>query len=386
MGGGFVSRKPCGEGGEFDDPLGEQDSHGNLPKTVEGEVSGGTGLDLLELPVDQSERISVGQNRKRKWEPTRIAASSVEQIMLMFESYVYSPPSLICEQICWLSNETTKLIDKSHVEFKHADNRWRTIINSWNYDQFSTFYARNRCYKWKQTTDQPYYHSLDTSIFLLEQWFTDQCNMCVFEVPDMAGSSKQVKLTFKECLQWIVDVIFRRVPKVGCFMIQGPSCAGKTWIQEALTDGLLNVGNLANWSRYTGQFPFMDCVNRRVIVWNEAQVSGDLLQREELKLLMEGAMLSVNVKNEKPGKVFATPLIITTNNRIYANDPVFTSRRVVMHCQQSNVLNGTAFCPGQLKLHPIALFKLIKMYKINTHVEPMCVFEPAKNEIQCFDI
>lgn len=389
VGDSAVAERPCGEGGEFTDPLDAPEAeerrgvHSLSPETV-----GRAAVDHLELPIEQSERIAAGEDRKRKrWQPTRVGEDNVTKIVDMFQSFVYSPPSLITKQPCWLANKVTRFIHRSHPEYKQAEDIWKTTISNWGYEDFKTFYSRERAYRWCQLNDQPYYHTLDASMGIFEDWLTDQLSRNNLEVPKPSGGTMQIKVSCKECLQWFVDVLFRRLPKLNCITIWGPHCAGKTYVEKALSTPFLNIGYLENWNKFINSgFPFMDCVNRRVIVWNEAQVTGDNSQREDLKKLFEGAPMSVNVKNQEHAYVSRTPIIVTTNNRIYDGDPVFASRRIILPVSASSILTGTAFCPGQLQLHPLTLFGLIKKYSLQTDIEPCAVFVPEKLEIQKFDI
>lgn len=390
VGNTVTTQRPCGEGGEFIDPLdGQEEETGGGIRALSSETSGRTVVDHLELPIEQSERIAAGEDRKRKrWQPTRVGDEAVNIILEMFQSFVYAPPGLITKQPCWLNNKKTRFIHRSHPEYKQAEDIWKTTLSNWSYDDFRSFYAdRARAFRWCQLSEQPYYHSLENSQDIFVDWLGDQLSKNTLEVPRPNGGTQHLKLSVKECLQWFVDVLFRRIPKLNCIMIFGPQCAGKTFAEKALSTPFLNIGYLENWNKFINAgFPFMDCVNRRVIVWNEAQITGDTSQREDLKKLFEGAPMSVNVKNQEHAYIARTPIIVTTNNHIYQGDPVFASRRIILHVSASSVLNGTAFCPGQLQLHPLTLFALIKKYSLQTNVEPCALFEPEILKIQKFDI
>lgn len=381
----------CGEGGVYVDPLDAPENEESRGiRSLQPEDDSGAVLDVMELPIIQGERIAAGEDRsgkKRKWQPTRVGEEIVKTILDCFQSYIFSPPSLVTRTRFWLQNEKTRFVHKSHPEYKQAEEQWKTTINSWEYEDFKTFYARERVYMWCQTLDQPYYHTLDASVDIFMKWVEDQSAKNLVEIPKTNGGSQKLKLNAREWFQWFVDILFRRLPKVNCMMIVGPSCAGKSFIEQAICTCFLNIGYLENWNKFVNtSFPFMDCVNRRVIIWNEAQVTGDNTQRESVKLLMEGAPMCVNVKNQDHTYLSRTPLIITTNNRLYDGDPVFCSRRVVFNVSNSNILTGGAFCPGQLRLHPLAFLRIIKILKLNTDIEPCGVFETAECKIQSFDI
>ena len=99
--------------------------------------------------------------------------------------------------------------------------------------------------------------------------------------------------------------------------------AGKNFFFDAVTAYFLNVGYISNPIRHN-VFAFMDCVDRRVILWNEAQC--DSYFYEEVKALLSGDSPKVNFKMQGPKTVAPTPLIVLSNRETFPNNEEFNCR------------------------------------------------------------
>lgn len=93
--------------------------------------------------------------------------------------------------------------------------------------------------------------------------------------------------------------------------------AGKNFFFDAVTAYFLNIGYISNPIRHN-VFAFMDCVDRRVIMWNEAQC--DSYFYEEVKALLAGDSPKVNYKMQGPKTVAPTPLIILSNRDTFPDN------------------------------------------------------------------
>ena len=97
--------------------------------------------------------------------------------------------------------------------------------------------------------------------------------------------------------------------------------AGKNFFFDAVTSYFLNIGYISNPIRHN-IFAFMDCVDRRVIMWNEAQC--DAYFYEEVKALLAGDSPKVNYKMQGPKTVAApTPVIILSNRDTFPDTEEF---------------------------------------------------------------
>lgn len=68
----------------------------------------------------------------------------------------------------------------------------------------------------------------------------------------------------------------------------------------------------------------MDCVDRRVILWNEAQC--DSYFYEDVKAILSGDCPKVNIKQQGPRTVQKTPVIVLSNRLTFLNSDEFNCR------------------------------------------------------------
>lgn len=92
---------------------------------------------------------------------------------------------------------------------------------------------------------------------------------------------------------------------------------------DAVTSFFLNIGYISNPIRHN-VFAFMDCVDRRVILWNVAQC--DSYFYEEVKALLSGDSPKVNIKMLGPKTVVPTPIIVLSNRETFPNNDEFNCR------------------------------------------------------------
>ncbi|RZF46206.1 hypothetical protein LSTR_LSTR016514 [Laodelphax striatellus] len=85
----------------------------------------------------------------------------------------------------------------------------------------------------------------------------------------------------------------------------------------------LNVGMIANPSK-SERFPFMDCAERRICVWNEARM--DPAFYDDIKQILAGDCLKVNVKHHAPVDVVQVPVIVISNFEFLPTNDQFSNR------------------------------------------------------------
>nr|UQT02526.1 nonstructural protein [Red mite densovirus 1] len=135
----------------------------------------------------------------------------------------------------------------------------------------------------------------------------------------------------KHSVQAIYDLLNKVKPKRNTLMIVGAPNAGKTYLVESLAQFCHNTGYLANFNRTTA-FPLNDCVDRRLIIWNEPNFEESAA--ETLKMILGGDKLAANKKWEDHAHIDRTPVIITTNAQIFnMSNPVWSSRILVWNWQ-----------------------------------------------------
>lgn len=111
--------------------------------------------------------------------------------------------------------------------------------------------------------------------------------------------------------------------KKNSLWVRSPNSAGKNFFFDALVDSFVLVGQVKNPIRnYT--FGFMNCVNKRILQWNEALV--DPYFYEDVKPILAGDSPNVQVKNRDDGVVRATPVFILSNRLTFPDTEEFNCR------------------------------------------------------------
>ena len=123
--------------------------------------------------------------------------------------------------------------------------------------------------------------------------------------------------------------------KTNTLMIIGPANCGKSFFIDCLAAFFINVGYVTNPVK-GNQFPYNDCVNRRLLIWNEPSIAPN--EYEQVKCLTGGDILSVNVKFQNYQFLEKTPLIVTSNDDIFPNDSTWNTRIVKFRWTEQNWL------------------------------------------------
>ena len=119
----------------------------------------------------------------------------------------------------------------------------------------------------------------------------------------------------KEFARKLTRVINRRSGKRNTFWVSGISNAGKTQLMLSFVEAYFpNSYGVPNNSVRTS-FTFNDCMNRRVILWEEPYINADNI--EDCKLLFGGQDLRTDAKYQTGAIVESTPIIITSNHDLW---------------------------------------------------------------------
>lgn len=236
------------------------------------------------------------QKKSRFEGPIRINSKVKERIEEALQKWIYSPPQAIRNSLQWVQHPLLKNIAENTPEFTGAIDTWEITLYHWTFVDFKRFYSTSRFYFFQPLAK---YHPV--SITYVEKWVENQCKLG--SITDGCNNSQQTYLlTIKDYLQAISDVVHRRINKLNCLHFVGEKNAGNTWFTNIFLDFYINRGDLENWNRYVNaSFPFMNLPNRRIALWNEACITEDLCQLEQIKILSEGACTTVAVKHKKPG-------------------------------------------------------------------------------------
>lgn len=122
---------------------------------------------------------------------------------------------------------------------------------------------------------------------------------------------KKNKIDLVEFINSIIDVMDKVEPKINTVCLVGPSNAGKTvMFSNPLCKLARFVGQIGNRGNES-PFLYQDCVNCRVIKMDECVM--DPLHYEDLKLLMGGEDMKVQVKHQSHATLQRTPVLMTGN-------------------------------------------------------------------------
>lgn len=191
-----------------------------------------------------------------------------------------------------------------------------------------------------------YYYDIRTSVYILDE-------LLRFQMQD-----EDEIVSFLEVLLAVLD---KSIPKKNCLHIQGPPCSGKNLFFDCVTSFCINCGHLGNFNKYNS-FPMMDCIDKRVIMWNEPILEVSAL--ETLKMVFGGDTCPVKVKYLGDKLLLRTPIICLSNNQPFPRDDAFTCRMFTYQWQQCNDLKKVTKKP-----HPLAFPYLLIKYKIWEDVE-----------------
>lgn len=160
----------------------------------------------------------------------------------------------------------------------------------------------------------------------------------------------------KDFLQTLRNVLDRQILKKNTIQVTSPPSAGKTWFFDFVSAFYINRGNLKNFNRYSS-FPFEDCHNRRIIMWNEPNASPEHI--DTLKMLFGGDDVAAAKKYEGDVNITRTPLIVTTNEPFYPRNEALNHRRFMYDWKAAPFLKQVLKKP-----HPLYWPDLLDKYNI----------------------
>ncbi|MCO6561045.1 MAG: hypothetical protein J6574_08075 [Gilliamella sp.] len=185
-----------------------------------------------------------------------------------------------------------------------------------------------------------YYYDIRTSVYILDE-------LLRFQIEEDE---------IKEFLETLVAVLDKTIPKKNCIHIQGPPCSGKNLFFDCITSFCINCGHLGNFNKYNS-FPMMDCIDKRVIMWNEPVLEVSAL--ETLKMVFGGDTCPVKIKYMGDKLLLRTPVICLSNNQPFPLDDAFKCRMFTYEWKQCDDLKKVIKKP-----HPLAFPYLLIKYGI----------------------
>lgn len=318
------------------------------PSAVPGDGEGSGGRGAVSVGAGTRKRYSsasgIGEasgapyKKKKRW---GIDDAIVQEILGILNEVIITPPTQIMSTHYWDDNVDLQNLPITDKDVTLAFQRWNKKLCGWTIKNFLEFYSEPRTYLFQDIyhTGNVYY-DVDESVqhvsALLENSFLD----------------------VSKFLQDLVDVIDRRIPKVNTIEVVAPPSTGKTWFFDMICDFFINVGHLKNMNRYS-QFPFQDCTQRRIILWNEPNCHSEFL--DTLKTVYGGDRCAAAIKCKDDAVIYRTPLIVTSNNAIFPSSDALDARRRKYEMKPWNALKQV----GEKKPTPLCIGKLLNKYNVS---------------------
>lgn len=259
------------------------------------------------------------------------------------KQFVVCPVHSTCEIKAWLQDPYLAYFHKGDIDYKRAVEQFNREIQHYTIKDFQKWYnliAQNPT--WYARSENHYFTELQSkyiAIDFLKFQFDDDEDAC------------------RDFMQFVHDWAERKLAKCNTLFLSGPPNSGKTYFCDMICAYYVNVGHIANFVRGE-HFPLNDCVNRRILQWNEPSIMPSAY--DTVKMLTAGDPCPANVKYQGHSVVTKTPLIITSNNDSLFNDEAFKPRVKQYRWRTCPMLKG-------LKgyLHPLTYPTLLTYFDID---------------------
>lgn len=324
---------------------------GNRGSQSEGQVEEGlpesNGDILCRFSDGSANRQGDGGPIRRVIKKGQFGNEIDSKIQLMLYKYPTTPIKNISDIMEWLDDPILRSVRNDHQTFKNCIDNWSKKICHWSLKEFKEYYS-DAIVKPKFGAG---YGSFDSIYYNVEDSFEIMEKILDYQF----NGDENLILNFVTTLYNILE---RSVPKLNTILVHSPPSAGKNFFFDCVLDYMLVKGNLGNPNK-NNLFAYMECVGKRVLLWNEPNYEKSEI--ENLKMLLGGDVFSVRVKNKEDAAVCRTPVIILTNNVISVmNDNAFKDR-----IAQYKWRSMFALKEYNKKPHPMVVEELFKKYIVN---------------------
>lgn len=300
-------------------------------------------------------------NKKESWisrnrrSTTREKDQEAEKITALMIKLCTSPIENCFQNKAWTDTDY-KFMDTSDNSIRKALNYVNRMFYNMSLKEIFDFYeSREETPLWQAHSIDTFnetYFDLNTSIYKCVQLILFQEGFQLaedYEIPEN-DNWKPILYEFLKDLIYFLD---KRTGKQNCYYFISPSCSGKSFFWDMICDYMLLSGNMTNWNRNC-QFPLQNCVDKKIILWNEPNCEDSAL--ESLKKITGGEPYSANIKNKQHQLIKRTPIVVTANHIIFPNIPEFTSRVRYFYWKTAPFLLSNK----SYRLHPMTFHELIK--------------------------
>lgn len=283
-------------------------------------------------PVPRS-NYEPGPKIKKKVEAHRRLVQAIKQFLCV-------PIPSTCEIQPWLEDPYLCYFDKRDLDYQRAVSQVARESCLYTLPQIIKLIADTEVAVWYARTPG---HYLDTDI---GQQALEDLLMLQY------GSAHEITAF----LGRLIDITEKRLPKKNTMYVQGPPNCGKTWFFDCVCALYLNVGHVANMVRGE-HFPLNDCVQRRLIMWNEPSIMPSAY--DTIKMLCGGDPCPANVKYQGHSVISRTPVIFTANADVLPRTEVWNTRVYREKWRPAPFLRPIGGYPS-----PISLIMLLNKYQL----------------------
>lgn len=151
----------------------------------------------------------------------------------------------------WLHDKNLSSINNTKTVYKDAIDLFDRTICLLSFDVlFDTIEKGLPLFGSSRENDDRYENREESNFKLhqfLEYQFGDQC---------------------EEFIEFLIEWLKKTSGKENCLNLIGPPSCGKTWFARLIKEACITSGQITNMSR-NSSFPFNNCVNKRVLHWDE---------------------------------------------------------------------------------------------------------------------
>lgn len=246
----------------------------------------------------------------------------------------------------WRESEY-KFVLPSDAVFIRAIDYVKGILCSYRYQEFVKLYHDVKHPIFLNIHNTDYYYTPEESLKIADELLKFQLESLAIDV------HQDIEDIIKQFITDLFKVCEKLYQKKNTFYVVSPPSAGKNFFFDSILEFYLNTGSQKNLNRFSS-FPFMDCVNRRINIWNEPNFVKSA--EEELKKLLGGDSFTVDFKYLGQQMIVKTPLIVLSNLHVFHEQP-FLDRTVMYIWQRADYL-----IKYNKRLHPLVWVKLVEKY------------------------
>jgi hypothetical protein len=298
------------------------------------------------------------ETKKRRRETSFSNHRLENRIEKMFKMYPCTPISNICKTQQWLAENDLRYLRDNNQKFQTVMDVLSNELIPYSIRQFTDMYRKPGCcplFAMPRGINEIVVKNNDGEEQIVPYYLSDEDSLkIVSELLDFQTNNK----TF-EFLKTLVNILDKRVPKLNTMFVYAPPSSGKNFFFDFVLNFFLIRGQLMN-IRKGESFPYMDCVDRRVIMFNEPNICESPSTMDTLKMLFGGDFCPAAVKFKAPTIIHRTPVFVLTNDcMLFRNVPAFADRMSKFEWKAAPFLKSVTGYPNP-KMFP----SLLEKYKI----------------------